>query len=108
MMSRSSFLAGLSRLALLSALAGCGGDGSGEPAPEAEASIRTRAYVVTACHEGAGRTFEQSLQIRRGDRAPVTVMEIPTFHLPPLGLCRLYGQFRVGTASVAVGGFQRN
>jgi hypothetical protein len=51
--------------------------------------------------------MRQSLQVRRGDRAPVTVAEIPTFSFPPLGLCPLFGQFRFGTNSTFVGAFQR-
>jgi len=74
------------------------------------APIRTLAYVVAQCHTDAGglEVGRQALEIRRGDCDPVTVVTIGTEPVPdPLGLCRVYGQVRVGPLSVAVGGFQR-
>src|SRR5262245_45808238 len=62
------------------------------------------------CREDAGGLFvgRQALRIRRGDRDPITVVEFgsgePT---PGTGLCRLYGEGRNGTASVAAGPLQR-
>ena len=96
-------------LTLLLALAACGGGGGSDSPPPEPASLRTLAYVVTSCHEDKqSSTFRQSLRIRRGEAAEVTVAEIPPIRLPPFaGFCHLFGQYRVGLASIAVGGFQR-
>ena len=55
-------------------LAACGGGSdSGTRAP---ATASTLAYVVTECHGDAdGGSIRQRLQIRRGDQAPITVVE---------------------------------
>jgi len=92
--------------ALLLALSACGGGGAESGGP---ATIRrTLAYVVSVCHEdAAGASMRQSLQVRRGDQAPVTVAEIPTVYFPALGLCPLYGQARFGLTSTLVGALQR-
>ena len=75
------------------------------------ARIRTLATVVTECRSGLGGfTLRQRLEIRRGDCAPVTVMELATPVPAPdsLNLCELYGLYRSGFASVIVGAFQRH
>jgi hypothetical protein len=102
-MSRSRLPTGVFILGVPLALAACG-DGSSGP-PPAPNTIRTVAYVVSECHEDArGATLRQSLQVMRGDQTPITVRELPVIHLPALGFCPLYGQFRAGTASVFFGG----
>ena len=77
-----------------------------KPAP-----IRTLAYVLTECGTDAEGLFwgRQELRIRRGDREPVTVMDValPAPVPEPLGLCRIYGEFRHGLAGVAGGSFAR-
>lgn len=74
------------------------------------ARIRTLATVVTECRSGVdGFTGRQRLEIHRGDRPPVTLVEISAVQAvpDPDGLCRLYGDFRDGPASVTIGAFQR-
>jgi hypothetical protein len=75
------------------------------------ARIRTLAYVVNECaSDPQGRLgLKQKLLIRRGNCDPVTVMEVATSNplLDPLGLCRIYGGYRVGGGSAAIGVFQR-
>src|SRR5262249_37482148 len=74
------------------------------------APIRTLAYVVAQCRTDSGGLFSgrQALEIRRGDCDPVVVTGGGAEPRPdPLGLCRGYGQARVGPLSVLVGGFQR-
>ena len=76
------------------------------------ASIRTLAYVVTACRQDPQGLFSvaQKLVIRRGNCDPVTVMEVatptpvPDPFLP--GSCRVLGRSRKGDGSVAIGVFQ--
>ncbi|HKA28230.1 MAG TPA: hypothetical protein VKH82_02565 [Candidatus Binatia bacterium] len=75
------------------------------------ASIRTLSYVVTECDTG-GKAVRQALRVRRGNCAPVTVMDfvasVPTDQRTLVAeLCREFGAFRVGTASRRVGLFQR-
>jgi hypothetical protein len=77
------------------------------------ASIRTLAYVVTACRQDPQGlvSVTQKLVIRRGNCDPVTVMEVatptpvPDPFLP--GSCRVLGRSRRGDGSVGVGVFQR-
>jgi hypothetical protein len=74
-------------------------------------AIRTLAYVMSDCRVDAGglTVGHQALRIRRGDREPITVVEFgPSNPMPdPLGLCRLYGEARIGAASVAAFPLQR-
>jgi len=112
-MSRSQMFAGLLTLALLGALAACGGSGSGGAAPPGEAAIRTLAYAVTECHEDATSfSGRQSLRIRRGDLSPVTVAEIPILMLAyddPAArrFCSIFGAYRSGANSVYAFPLQR-
>src|SRR5262245_37616853 len=76
------------------------------------ASIRTLAYVNTVCHTDASgmSAIHQTPKIRRGNCAPVTVLDLPPG--PPLpdpigGACKLYGRAAVGVASVLAAPFQR-
>ena len=76
------------------------------------ASIRTLAYVNTVCRTDAnGSAIRQTLKIRRGNCAPVTVLDLPPGpQLPdliPVGSCKLYGETGVSTASVLAAPFQR-
>jgi hypothetical protein len=97
------------RLGVCLLLAACG-SGSDSPPPTHVTAIRTLAYVVTDCHEDTtGTSWSQKLEILRGDNAPVTVAEIPIYHVPPVDapLCQLFGQYRIGSTSVLTQGFQR-
>src|SRR5262245_20800475 len=68
------------------------------------APIRTLAWVVSECHSG-GQTIRQALRVRRGNCAPVTIMDL---ELPvPLRGCGFYGDNRLGHFSVVAGAFQR-
>jgi hypothetical protein len=79
------------------------------------AAIRTLAYVLNECQvDPAGLGVErQQLRIRRGDREPITVVEFGSSEPTPAGMlgqetvCQVYGELRVGAASVAVGALQR-
>lgn len=81
--------------------AGCAGGGP---------RIRTLATVMNECHDTpAGYLPGQRLEIRRGDCAPLTVVDIST--PGPLhgltNLCSLFADFRLGFLSVGIGVFQR-
>lgn len=73
--------------------------------------LRTLAYVTSVCEEvpGGGITFRQRLLVRRGNCAPVTLLEFPLVGpVPdPAGVCRILGGFRNGFGSVGVGIVQR-
>ena len=78
------------------------------------AAIRTLAYDAVACEVDARGftvpgTVGQALRVRRGDREPITVWETPPGEpIPdPAGLCRQYGESRLGPAVVTVGGVER-
>ena len=59
---------------LLVVVCSCGGGGGGEG--DQPAMVSTLAYVVTECRGDPGTvTIRQSLQIRQGEQAPVTVVE---------------------------------
>src|SRR5262249_49298225 len=75
-----------------------------------DARIRTLAYVVNECHGDArGTVLRQALRIRRGDCAPVTVLEFPFgVGWPDAGsICRGLTVVRHGGWAVIVGNFQR-
>jgi hypothetical protein len=73
--------------------------------------LRLGMLVVNECTADAAglTTFKQRLITRRGNCDPVTIMEIPEVGpVPdPLGLCRIYGDFRTGAGSVGLGAFQK-
>src|SRR5262245_64180239 len=76
------------------------------------AAIRTLAYVLSECRvDAAGLVVaRQALRIRRGDREPITAVELgPSKPVPDaLGLCAKYGErFPWGDGSVAVFPLQR-
>ena len=108
-MNASRFHTGSLAFALLLSLAACGCGGDSSPLQLGHGSVSTLAYVVSHCHENSKfETASQRLEVARGDGAPVTVAEIPTFgRLPALGLCPLYGAFRAGSISVFGFAFQR-
>jgi hypothetical protein len=75
------------------------------------AAIRTLAYVVNECRTD-GPTLRQSLRIRRGNCAPVTVMDLELPVLPDqIGsfnyLCGLWVDTRYGDVGSLIGVFQR-
>jgi hypothetical protein len=98
-------------VAALLTLSACGGGGgeadSSGPPP---ATVRTLAYVVSACREDATRrSIHQELRIRQGDHAPVTVAVADIVQEPPVlrGACRLYGRLRRGIYSLFAYPIQR-
>jgi hypothetical protein len=96
---------------LMLALAACGGGGEGGPPPPA--TVSTLAYVVSRCHADAnGGTLQQSLQIRRGDQPPITVVEHSVAGFDPKftdakTLCSRIGADRRSTSMTVVGVFHR-
>lgn len=70
--------------------------------------IRTLAAVVNECRAANGMwTSSQRLDIRRGDRPPVSVTAIEGSESAiDLGVCALYGQGRVGASAMSVGALQ--
>src|SRR5215470_15958273 len=74
------------------------------------ARIRTLAYVVNECRGDArGTVLRQALRIRRGDCAPVTVLEFPFGKRAEEAgfFCRVLTQVRHGGWAVILGNFQR-
>ena len=100
---RAARCAGLSRKACRDQCRAVTGCAAGGP------RIGTLANVVSDCSSvGGAWTFEQRLEIKRGDCAPIVVMQLAgTGAVPDIGLCRIYGQYRTGAASIVVGPFQR-
>ncbi len=92
---------------LLLALAACGG---GENASVPSGALTgTLAYVMTECREtSAGFFFNQKLLIRKGERDPITALEIPDIGpLPLAGYCGSWARDRGGFAAADFGVFQR-
>lgn len=108
-MNAFRFLPRAGVLTSLIALAACGGGDSSAPPPSGPAAIGTLAYVDTVCHEDAtSSSASQKLQVVRGNAAPMTVAEIPTYgQLGPLGLCSGFGALRDGNTSVFALAVQR-
>ncbi len=106
--SYSRFFAGVPRLALLLALAACGGE-SGAPPGGSATLTGTLAYVVTECREtNVGFFFNQKLLIRQGERDPITAVEIPDIGpLPLAGFCGSWARNRAGFTAADFGVFQR-
>jgi len=104
-------------LALLLALSACGGGGGGGGASGSgglpqQASVRTLAFAVSQCREGADGFFaHQTLQIRRGDSASVNVGvgALTEMQDPPVlpGVCTIFGLSRWGFIAAFAGGIQR-
>jgi hypothetical protein len=101
---RSQRCCGVATAIALLALSACGGgggeaDSSGSPL----ATVRTLAYVVSACREDATRrSIHQELRIRQGDHDPVTMAVTDVVQESPVlrGTCRLYGRARLGITSI--------
>jgi hypothetical protein len=70
------------------------------------APIRTLAYVVSECRTDS-RGFHQALYVRRGNCAPVNIMELDAPVELPAENCALYGGYPLGHFSVLAGAFQR-
>ena len=75
------------------------------------AAIRTLAYVVNECRTDSP-IFHQALRVRRGNCAPVTVMDLELPVLPDQlenfnDLCGLYTDARFGHIGALIGVFQR-
>jgi hypothetical protein len=109
---RSRPSAALPRLALLLGLAACGGGGGPSTPPTATLS-GTLAYVVSECRvdKTSGYLLHQVVQIRRGDRDPITVMGVPDIG-PVLSLqaeldCKLTSSSRFGADFAKFGAVQR-
>ena len=74
-------------------------------------AIRTLAYVVNECRADSP-IFHQALRVRRGNCAPVTVMDLALPVLPHQlenfnYLCGLYTDARFGHIGALIGVFQR-
>jgi hypothetical protein len=70
------------------------------------APIRTLAYVVTECRSDS-RGIHQALYVRRGNCAPVLVMDVDLATQLPEEDCRSYGDDPLGHQSVVAGIFER-
>src|SRR5437867_2151502 len=67
----------LMMLALALAVSSCGG-GSADDSTGDTAAVGTLAYAVTSCRQdNAGYVQQQSMRVRRGERAAVQVMTVP-------------------------------
>jgi hypothetical protein len=95
-------------LALMLILAACGGEG-GPSSPPTAALSGTLAYVLSECRDTKqGYFFRQSLQIRQGDREPITLMQVPEIGPIPDSLqCYFPSIFRLGGNSARRGAVQR-
>ena len=73
------------------------------------ARTRVLASVVTECRVAGGEwTLKQRFEIQRGDCPPLTVREFASIDaVADIGLCQLYGQYRLGSYSVTVAPLQR-
>jgi hypothetical protein len=94
--------------AVMLTFAACGG-GGGPSSPPTAALSGTLAYVVSECRDtSSGYFFRQSVQVRQGEREPVTVMEIPDIGPVPLvGFCTVTSASRFGSNSPRRGAVQR-
>src|SRR5215470_2600083 len=95
--------------ATLLALAACGG-GRDLSTPPGSTLTGTVAYVVSECRENdRGYSLHQAIQIRQGDREPITVMEVPDIGpLQPVGgLCKFVSSSRYGPNIISQGAVQR-
>src|SRR5512145_226127 len=92
---RKSGVKALAWLFILIALSACGGGGAGQPPPPT--TVSTLAYVVTECVtdtvQGPG-TIRQRLQIRRGDQAPITVVDTSAVEFTNGRFCSFVGSVR--------------
>jgi len=105
--SRSALFLGATLSILIAIVSACGGGGSGEVAPPGPATVSTLAYVVNTC-SGDDFTIRQSLQIRRGDEAPITVVEHSALlSFDGVGTCVGLGDTRYGPAFGELGVFRR-
>ena len=99
-------------VSILIAVCSCGGGGGGEGGDQ-PAMASTLAYVVTECR-GDPRdphwTIHQSLQIRQGEQAPVTVVEhsaVVSDAVFPFSICDHIGRYRQATLFDTIGVFHR-
>jgi hypothetical protein len=105
-MFRSRFYVALLRLGLPLALAGCGGGGGGSS--DAQPAVSTLAYVVSDCRsDGPALTLRQSLQIRQGEQAPITLVEHATERSDGGAICGGVGLIRQSTLFGEFGVFRR-
>jgi hypothetical protein len=99
------------RLGLPLTLTACGGDSVPPAATKGAAPIQTLAYVVSECRGNGAEFFERyALVVQNGERAPVTVAEIPELGPAESAIgdaCQLLGLQRIGDLSIARGGFTR-
>jgi hypothetical protein len=102
-----------SPLLLAFAIAACGGGGGGPSAPPPATLSGTLAYVVSECRvdKTGGYRLHQVVQIRRGDRGPITVMDVPdigpVLSLPAELDCIGTASTRFGPNSARRGAVQR-
>jgi len=105
-------LARASAMAVLVALAACGGSGSSIPpnTNEVPAPINTFVYVDTACRDSAdGFSMTQELRVLRGENGPLTIARIPMVGplQVPVTYCGDLALPRSAPLFLAFGGFQR-
>jgi hypothetical protein len=98
-------------VSILIAVCSCGGGGGGGESSEQPAMASTLAYVVTECRgDLEAWTIHQSLQIRQGEQAPVTVVEhsaVVSGAVFPLSICDYIGRYRQATLFDTIGVFHR-
>jgi len=100
---------GAAAIVIVTLLTACGGDGNDGPPPDRPAQISTFAYVMNECEAAPGQDIaplRSVLWMRRGDREPAQVTEVPA---PTISrdLCLKYGRSRTGVGATLTGAFQR-
>jgi hypothetical protein len=83
---------------------------AGEARQVRNAPLGTLAYVVTQCRVDPRQRYtgRQRLIVQRGNRAPVTVMDLVTDPATDdLDVCALFGEQRFGSLSTVIGYFHR-
>src|SRR5262245_59780078 len=106
--SRQSVVNTWAPLFIIITLSACGGGGGGQPPPLA--TVSTLAYVVTECSTdtaGGPGTIRQRLQIRRGDQAPITVVDTSPVGFTNGGICLDVGFSRADFRFTDYGVFHR-
>src|SRR4030095_14290734 len=107
--SRQSGVNTWAPLFIFIALSACGGGGADQP-PPGPATVSTLAYVVTECSTDAAQgpgTIRQRLQIRRGDQAPITVVDTSAVGFTDGRFCWFVGAVRADYQFAQYGVFHR-
>jgi hypothetical protein len=92
---------------IFAVLSACGGGGTDDDST-APATVSTLAYIVSECRsEAQALTMRQSLQIRQGEQAPITVVEHAAVVPGMRAVCDGIGPFRQGSVFGDLGVFRR-